>query len=91
MIRVRVRRVWTEDATNSALEVFESDRISRLVDHEPDAVLRVDRADEEVTRLCDLDVLAEPDAECERVAVEVRQEPSERASRGVGLDRAATD
>ena len=43
--------------------------------------------DEEMPGLRDLDVLAKPDAERERIAVEVRQKTRQRSSRGVGLHR----
>jgi hypothetical protein len=65
--------MWTEDATNSAFEVFEGDRLAGLVEDEPDAVFWIDRPDEEVPRLGDRNVLAKTNSECEWVAVEVRE------------------
>jgi hypothetical protein len=49
-------------------------------------VLRVERADEEVARLGQLDVVADALAERERIAVEVREQARKRAARRFGLD-----
>jgi hypothetical protein len=79
--------VAPEDAADAALELVERDGLAGLVEHEADGELRVEGPDEEVPRLGDLDVLAEADAERERVAVEVRQQAGEGAARGLGLER----
>src|SRR4051812_21785020 len=87
MVRIRIWRVQTEDAPYPAIQVFERDWVPRLIDHERNAVLRINRADEEVTGLGDLHVLAETNTEGERIAVEVRQKTGQRPARSVGLHR----
>jgi hypothetical protein len=64
MVRIGIWRMRAKYTSYSPLKVFQCDRISRLIEDERDALLRVNRTDEEVAGLCDLDVLAKAYAKC---------------------------